>query len=450
MKKLLLSSLALFFPLAATASASIHYDLTSPAVIAVLDHQAMPVQAVDLLYRVAQRSQADLTRQQVTARLIENHLLANYAQKTYGDEALFDGQRVGFRQSVTLENQLVSTLQNGLQKPLATAMAAHGGVNHYILHSNALSAADFDRVFGPTTATLLEYRLDPAHEAIAKGVPLLSYRFDGGSEASISLFDVYEFQNVQGRNMMYGRDGHYIADQAKLLLEHRFVLDWAARRSGLGPQDVAFIRQAVADRARRDELEHYMGLDQNLEEGTEYLRKLAASVTPAEIQEFYQAHKDAFKQIDRARARHIEVVKEQDAKDAYDALSKGGDFAATAKKYSIATDAAAGGEMGWVPYPKDQSIPWLLQLVFTQTPGVLSRPVRTPMDNGEAHWQIVYVEEITQSYLPADSNEVKFAASESLSRKKAFENFASLRQQLVANADIQVNPKLLPLDSLTF
>jgi len=451
MKTAIFLSVALLLPVAvASANADVRYNLDSPQVVASLDHEALPAAAVDLLYHAAQHGQRGLKREQVTARLIENRLLGNYARQTYGDDTLFDDQRVGFSEAVDMENQLVSTLQAGLEKPLQQAMMANGGVKACITREYTVNAADFDKVFGPDTATRLEFTLDPTHEALAKNITVLSYHFPGGADASISLGDIYSYQNVQGRNMMFGRDSSYIADQAKLLLEHRFILDWAARRSGLGPQDIAFVRQAVLDRARRDELEHYMGLDQNLEEGTAYLRQLRAAVTAADVQAFYQSHKNNFKQIDRARARHIEVADEQQARDIYTDLDKGGDFAAEARAHSLAADGSAGGEMGWVNYPKDQNIPWLLQLVFTQQPGALSRPVRTPVDNGQAHWQIVQVEDRVESYLPADSNEVRFAASESLARIRAGENFRSLRQQLLSKADIQANPQFLPINSLQF
>jgi hypothetical protein len=453
MKNTALFSLLLSLSFVATdsqASAAVRFDLTSSQEIAALNHQPLPTQAVNLLWQQALRGEPGLTREAVAVRLIENRLIGDYAQKTYGDNVLFDNQRVGFQKNADLENQLVATLQAMFKRPLEKAMSGAQGVASSVVRSNKPSTADLNTVFGSTQKVLLEYKLNATQENAARKILLLAYRFNGSTEKTISLFDIYGYQNVQGRVMMFGRDTNYMAEQAHELLEHRFVLDWVARRSGLAPQDMNFLRQAILDKGRRDELTHYMGLDQNLEEGTPYLKQMAASVTPKEVQDYYQAHRENFLQIDKVKARHISVAGEDEARKVYAALESGGDFSVLAREHSVAADKASGGDLGWVLYPKGQSVPWLSQLAFMQQPGVTSRPVRSPGANGQVVWEIVRVDDRVQSYLPADSAAVHFAASEALARTKAAANFVKIRAALLSTADIRANPQLLKADTFKF
>lgn len=432
-----------------SAWATVNYDLTQPGVVLTLNQQAVPVKAMDLLYKLAARGQEPVSRAQVAARLVENGLLADYARAHYSPDNLFEGLRVAFRQDVLLQNELVATLRSGLQQPLdAFLKSPAGDLNKTISRRFAVSTKDMDRVFGPVGKVLLEYRLSDEQEQIAKGIPVLAYRFGGGMEQRISLFDVYASQNVQGRVMLFNREMPYLKQQAAVLLENRFVVDWAQRRSSLDAQDVAFLRKAIEDRYYRDGLMHYMGLEQDAHEGTSYLTDLATKVTPEEVSEYYNSHRDEFRQIDKVKARHIVLDNEADARKVADLLEKGGKFAEVAKQYSVAEDKASGGDLGWLIYHRDRALPWVQQLAFIQKPGVISRPVRTPDSAGEARWEIVMVEERVESFQAETSSEVRFAASEIIARKKALANFEALRKQLTAAAEVRVNPQVLPAGTL--
>ena len=72
-----------------------------------------------------------------------------------------------------------------------------------------------------------------------------------------------------------------------------------------------------------------------------------AKVSEKEIRKYYDEHKDEFKTPEMWRASHILVADESQAKSIADELSKGGDFAELAKKYSIDATASRGGDIGF-------------------------------------------------------------------------------------------------------
>lgn len=72
-----------------------------------------------------------------------------------------------------------------------------------------------------------------------------------------------------------------------------------------------------------------------------------AKVSEEEMRKYYDEHKDEFKAPEMWRASHILVADESQAKSIADELSKGGDFAELAKKYSIDTTASRGGDIGF-------------------------------------------------------------------------------------------------------
>lgn len=77
--------------------------------------------------------------------------------------------------------------------------------------------------------------------------------------------------------------------------------------------------------------------------------KNAVSITPTEVDLYYQAHKEEFKVPEKLRIAHIMLATEADAKQVHDALQNGADFAALAKERSLDEQTKMqGGELGLV------------------------------------------------------------------------------------------------------
>jgi peptidyl-prolyl cis-trans isomerase SurA len=87
-----------------------------------------------------------------------------------------------------------------------------------------------------------------------------------------------------------------------------------------------------------------------------YEVKSKVSVSPGEVSEYYKAHSEDFKRGDRVKLQQILVRfttrSEQEAKalaeDILAKLSAGGSFEELAKAHSEGSEAAEGGQMGWI------------------------------------------------------------------------------------------------------
>lgn len=130
-------------------------------------------------------------------------------------------------------------------------------------------------------------------------------------------------------------------------------------------------------------------------------KDLTAKITvdPTAIQNYYNAHPEAFRTPERVKARHIligtpppgpdgkvdqKAVDEARAKaqDVLKQLRAGGDFAALANKYSTdpgnedpKTHAKKGGELGW--FGRNQMVAEFEKAAFGQNKGQISEPVQT-------------------------------------------------------------------------
>lgn len=104
------------------------------------------------------------------------------------------------------------------------------------------------------------------------------------------------------------------------------------------------------------------------------LKKVAdTEVTDEKVKAYYEAHKDAFRQV---RASHILVETEEQATAVKARVAEGGDFSALAKELS--TDPSAkenGGDLGF--FQKDQMVKPFAERAFAMKVDEISDPVKT-------------------------------------------------------------------------
>jgi len=113
----------------------------------------------------------------------------------------------------------------------------------------------------------------------------------------------------------------------------------------------------------------------------------AIPVTDAQVQSYYNSHKDDFRTPERVKARHILVMTMDKPKDQIDKLKAkaedllkqvkaGGDFAKLAEKNSDDTSSAKnGGDLGWVVH--GQMVPEFEKATFALKPGETSGLITT-------------------------------------------------------------------------
>jgi len=117
--------------------------------------------------------------------------------------------------------------------------------------------------------------------------------------------------------------------------------------------------------------------------------KEKVSVTPEDVQRYYQANKNKFRTKDRIRLRHIliQVPDQPTPEEEKAAVSKaleirklaiaGESFAQLAQKYSQGAGASEGGEIGWVD--RSSLISELANAAFNMSAGDISQPIRTSL-----------------------------------------------------------------------
>ncbi len=440
-------SLVVLTAMPVALSATTRYDLVTPGVTATINGEALPDKVVNLMQTLAQHGDRKASRAEVVQAMVDDRLLATVARQQYSVAELLEDNKVGFKPDVQIEQSLASDLLVAFGPRLDAAVKAEKGgkLDGVILKRREPTRTDWDAVLGAKPKMLLEYALDEPGRKAAAAVVLLSYRFDRKTRGRISLLDVYEAQNVQGRNQLHARDAGFALAQAQILLERRYVMHWAQTRSGLGVEGYAVFRRAVEDRLLRDGWMALIGVSSDIHDDNENLKKLAAAVTPEEVRAYYEQHRDEFRRIEKVRARHIRVADESAAKATYARLQKGENFAALAAEVSLAPDAAQGGDMGWVLHG-DKPLTWLESLTFVQQPGVPSRPFRSPGASGESPaWEILLMEEKVEGYQAVDSPEVRYVAAQDIARKTAVQDYRTTLERVRAAADIRLHPDLAPI-----
>ena len=107
------------------------------------------------------------------------------------------------------------------------------------------------------------------------------------------------------------------------------------------------------------------------------LGKLLATVTvnEDEIKKFYEDNKEVFKENESANASHILVAEEDKAKEIYEKIKNGEDFAALAREFSTCPSKEKGGDLG--TFTRGQMVKEFEDAVFDNEVGTVTEPVKT-------------------------------------------------------------------------
>lgn len=426
------------WPAVAASGQAVPASASASAPAARIDGSPLLAFSVESSWRMARASDPAAQRGATLDTLIVNRLLAAEARKRFGEAALWSGQRVGFAREVSIDDQLVSSLRSlyGKEMEQDLQQLQGAGLDSLLRPAPPLSDAELDAVFGKPGALLLDYSLSEAQLAQAGKLVLLRFSKPGGGEGSISLADVARRQNVQGRVALFARRRELMLEQARQQVAAWYALDWSARRFGAAA--VADLRRVLADQGDVQAMMRLHGMGDDQHAGSRLLDTLAGQVGAQQVRDYYARHREDFVRIERVRARHIRLADEATAHKVAAALAGGADFAALARRHSIAPDGADGGSLGWVRHEGKPG--WLAQLLFMQAPGQVSAPVRTPAGPGaQAPWEIVLVEERVQGYQAADSESVRYVASRALAREMAAAQLAALRAEVLRKARIEIS-----------
>jgi hypothetical protein len=433
---------ALLLAVALPAGASLRASLADGRTALRVGDWSLSRPALALLERVARTRTPEASSATIAASVLEDHVIGEHARAAVGDDALFDNRFIALTPDAAAEASLDASIEAAWRTELAAALAPDGGAR-FIVRRQPLTRERLRALLGAGRQVRLDDRLSPERAAALDGVVLIEWRIDAQAAGRVTLGEVWRRLTVQERTMLYDGDAAYAMHAAEQRVRHVVVQHWVSAYAGLDEADLATLQALLADHDRRAAFVRWSGaVDEDHVQSAE-LERLRAAVSNEDIRRWYDAHPGDFKRTLRVHARHVRCADEAHCNAASAALAHGMPFADVARRWSIAPDAAQGGDLGWIDAARSRE-DWLAQLAFAQPVGPPTEPLHEPSaDPDTGAWQIVEVLARVQGRHAADSEAVRFEAGQAIARERAIAGYAALRTRLLAEADVELDPALL-------
>lgn len=148
--------------------------------------------------------------------------------------------------------------------------------------------------------------------------------------------------------------------------------------------DTMVIRELILQQAAKDGLDKGQEIEDKLRDLRKrlvvesFLKKKVeteSNVSDEDMKKFYEQNKDKFKTGEQIKASHILVKTEKEAKDILAQLKAGGNFEEAAKKSSVDSSSAKGGDLGW--FGKGNMVPVFEKAAFALKEGQISEVVKS-------------------------------------------------------------------------
>jgi len=148
--------------------------------------------------------------------------------------------------------------------------------------------------------------------------------------------------------------------------------------------DTMVIRELILQKASKDGIDKGPEIEEKLRELKKrlivesFLKKKVetdAQVSDADLKKFYDQNIEKFKTGEQIRASHILVKTEKEAKDVQAQLKAGAKFEELAKKFSVDSSSAKGGDLGW--FGKGAMVPVFEKAALALKEGQISDVVKS-------------------------------------------------------------------------
>jgi len=157
----------------------------------------------------------------------------------------------------------------------------------------------------------------------------------------------------------------------------------------------------------------------------------AIKLTDKEIKAFYKSNKSMFKKPETAKAKHILLKTEADAKAVIKSLKGGANFADLAKTKSTGPSGPTGGDLGW--FDRKRMVKEFSDAAFSLKKGkYTTKPVKTQFG-----YHVILLED-KKAAGSVSLEEAKPSIEQSLKVKKFQESMKKLTKKLRSNADISI------------
>ena len=148
--------------------------------------------------------------------------------------------------------------------------------------------------------------------------------------------------------------------------------------------DTMVIRELILQQASKDGLDKGPEIEEKLQDLRKrlvvesFLKKkveVESKVSDEDMKKFYEQNKDKFKSGEQIKASHILVKTEKEAKELLGKLKAGGNFEELAKKSSVDSSSAKGGDLGW--FGKGSMVPAFEKAALALKEGQTSEVVKS-------------------------------------------------------------------------
>ena len=419
--------------------------INDPDTVAVVNGYKLPVHSVDLLYKSVSQGKQPMHYGDLVNGLIENRLLAEYAEHEIGIDILMSTNSVGFPIETYLDDQYTALIQSAFHETLSTYIKANIGDS-----PKAITTFNFKHINEDLRKTLnlgksMEYQLNDTQVIKAKELVLAQYKIPNEKQQSIMLYDLYKRQNIQGRIKFHQLDIQYISTQVIQWVSSRTVSWWAETHSGLSLAEIDALKRFITDKHYKKRVIKHHGMSNDIHDDNPVLDEAFKHVTQAEISSYYAKNKEKFKRIEYVEARHIRLANQKDATAVHKELEGGLDFSDAAAKYSIAENknTSPAGSLGRMTAETGGSN-WAKSVVFALPEGNVSRPIRSPQADGKTvFWEIFLVDKRKENYFDEKSETVRYLAGKEVAREHLAQRFMDIRKTLFQRADVKMNTALL-------
>lgn len=196
------------------------------------------------------------------------------------------------------------------------------------------------------------------------------------------------------------------------------------------------------------ELIYNYAKDSGMEEDAEYVQQLErakkeiltqtaiskavaqATVSDKEVEDYYSANKEMFKDPEMVSAKHILVETEEKAEEVSNKIKEGMSFEDAAQEFSSCPSNAQGGELG--RFNRGQMVPEFEEAAFNLEIGKVSEPVKTQF----GYHLIKVSEKLESSAKPFD--EVKASIKNNILQERQAFRYSQLNTELREKYNVEI------------
>ncbi|OQX37426.1 MAG: hypothetical protein B0D91_06790 [Oceanospirillales bacterium LUC14_002_19_P2] len=299
--------------LSAMVHSAVKSDINDNNIAAIVGGEAITAEALEVFYQQVAPGDFRTTRESVLRDLITNRLLAHWREQS---GLVAAANPVGFSADVAVADQLNGLIRLYWQKPLERWIGEQpGGMTGFAQKISILAQDRLTELL--KNKSQMSFTATEQQQILFSQTVLLTYRLPGEKTETITLRDIYDRQNVQGRIQLSQATPTYLAGQVEQLLGHRVVEYWARKHSGLMPADIQSMKRVLIDRRERETVLKSLGLFNVMHSSNLVLRQLSDAVTREEVVNYYRNKKNEFSRLDAVKAFHLQLDSQKKADDVY-------------------------------------------------------------------------------------------------------------------------------------